>query len=211
MNDIKEVLERFYRTGRWERGFEERIKNAITRFISREGLESSIRRLLGDSYLEDIYSTFILRLLSSKELLLSKREISFGYLTAMIKNTVMDVYRKRALAYEVSIHSLWPDNEDDLEEVIFRTAPPSYHPLELLELFDKVVGMLDDKDRETLCYYIAKELGEKFEMKDLSKDALYKRWERLKKKLGENLSEINEELWRAFMDMYMSEVCDKIR
>ena len=212
MSDIKPILEEFFKTGKWQGDFENKIKGAIVSFISREGLEQSIKRILGDNYLEDIYSTFILKLLSNKELILSKPKVSFSYLTSIIKNTVMDLYRKKSFAYEVSVQSL-QDTEDEgnLEEVIFRIEASDYTPLEVYELLKKVINILDDKDKETLCYYISKEVGEDFEVKSLSKDALYKRWERLKKKLREILEGINEELWKSFVDLYVSEVCRKMR
>ncbi|WP_461829005.1 sigma-70 family RNA polymerase sigma factor [Aquifex sp.] len=212
MSDIKPYLEEFYKTGKWQGEFENKIKGAIVSFVSREGLEQSIRRILGDNYLEDIYSTFVLKLLSNKELILSKPKVNFSYLTSMIKNTVMDLYRKKSFAYEVSVQSLQDTEEEGkLEEVIFRAETPDFTPLEVYELLRKVINLLDDKDKETLCYYIAKELGEDFEVKSLSRDALYKRWERLKKKLREILEEVNEELWKSFVDLYMSEVCRKMR
>lgn len=213
MSDIKPLLEKFYKTGKWEGDFENKIKGAILNFISREGLEQSIRRVLGDSYLDDIYSTLILKLFINKDLILSKPKVSFSYLTAIIKNTVMDVYRKKIYSYEVPVQAMQVSDEEEgnLEEVVFKTEPPAYTPLEVYELFNKVIDKLDEKDMETLCYYIAKEAGENFEVRSLSRDALYKRWERLKKKLRGVLAEVNEELWRAFVDLYMSEVCRKMR
>lgn len=213
MSDIKPVLEEFFKTGKWQGDFENKIKGTIVSFISREGLEQSIKRILGDNYLEEIYSTFVLKLLSNKELILSKPKVSFSYLASMIKNTIMDLYRKKSFLYEISVQAFQDTGEEEgnLEEVIFKIESPNYTPLEVYDLLKKVTSYLDDKDKETLCYYIAKELGEDFEVKTLSKNALYKRWERLKKKLREILEEINEELWKYFVDLYMSEVCRKIR
>ena len=212
MENIKPIIEKFYKTGKWEGDFESKIKGFIKNFVSSKGLDETIRRIVGDDYVEEVYSVFTIKLFENKELILSKENVSFGYLTAMIKNAIMDIYRKRAMNYEISIQSLQnPDKEGNLEDVIITQEPPKYYPIEVEELFNKILKLLDEKDKETLCYYISKQLGEEFEVKTLSKDALYKRWERLKKKLRENLEEVNTELWKAFIDLYMSEVCDKLR
>lgn len=212
MENIKPIIEKFYRTGKWDGDFENKIKGFIKNFVSSKGLDETIRRIVGDDYVEEVFSMFIIKLFENKELILSKEKVSFSYLTAIIRNAIMDIYRKRAMNYEISVQSLQnPEEERNIEEIIFVDNSPAYYPIEVEELFNKILELLDEKDKEALCYYISKGLGEEFEVKTLSKDALYKRWERLKKKLRENLEEINSELWKAFVDMYMSEVCNKLR
>lgn len=212
MKDIKPLVEKFYETGKWEDDIEGKIKSFIRNFVISKKLEKGIKRILGDDYVEEIYSLFILKLLKNKDLLLSKKSISFSYLISIVKNVIFDFYRKRAMNFEVSVQSLhYSYEEGNLEEVIFKQEPPEYYPIEVYELFNKILKIFDEKDKETLCYYLFKQFGEEFKVKSLSKDALYKRWERLKKKLRENFGEINLELWTAFVELYVSEVCKKLR
>lgn len=200
MTDIKPIIEEFLKTGRWKEGWEERIKGYIEDAAFSLNLTDFLKKALGDDYVDEIRSILSLKLFSNKETLLSKPFISPSYLYSLIKNIVADIGRKKQLRVETSV-----------ENPIFVAPPQSFHPIEAEELLKEILRITDEKDRMVLCYYVYKELGEEFEVKGMSKEAVYVRWSRLKKKIKEHVKGVSSEVWRAFVDLYRSEVCSKLR
>lgn len=200
VTDIKPVIEEFLRTGRWRDNWEERIRGYIENAVSSLNLTDFLKRSLGDDYDKEIYSVLVLKLVSNKEILLSKPFISPSYLYSLIRNIVADIGRKKQLRVEIST-----------ENPLFVEPHPSFHPLEVKDLLEEILKITDGKDRVVLCYYVCKELGEDFEVKDMSMDTVYVRWSRLKKKIREHIRGVSPEVWRSFMELYRSEVCSKLR
>jgi len=97
----------------------------------------------------------------------------------------------------------------NFEEVIPETRKD--YSLEVENLFNIFMKVLSEKDIEVLCYYLYKEFySREIQISGLSKSALYKRWERLKKKLVSELPYIpDEEEFREFAEKFLSEVCNK--
>lgn len=200
MTDIKPIIEEFLKTGRWKEGWEERIRGYIEDAAFSLNLTDFLKKALGDDYVDEIRSILSLKLFSNKETLLSKPFISPSYLYSLIKNIVADIGRKKQLRVETSV-----------ENPIFVAPPQFFHPIEAEELLKEILRITDEKDRMVLCYYVYKELGEEFEVKGMSKEAVYVRWSRLKKKIKEHVKGVSSEVWRAFVDLYRSEVCSKLR
>jgi hypothetical protein len=210
LSDLKPVVEKFLKTGRWEGDWEEKFKGYIKSVISSRELESTIRSFIGDDYLKEIYSCFVEKIFLSKETLLSKPYISPSYMYSFIRNVVMDLLRRKYMGVEISVGSLGRE-EGDLEEVFFKTLPPEHHTLEARAVLIEILDITDDKDREVLCYYFCKELGIEFEVRSMSKQAVYKRWERLRKRIRKHVGGVNANLWKEVMDLFVSEVCSELR
>ena len=78
------------------------------------------------------------------------------------------------------------------------------------ELLNAVMDILKEDDIKVMCYYFCKELySEEIELEGLTKTNLYKRWERLKKKLAQELPYVpTREEFREFAERFVSDVCE---
>ncbi|MCD6490554.1 MAG: hypothetical protein J7K20_07515 [Thermodesulfobacterium sp.] len=154
-------------------------------------VEKSFKKYYGDDYLEDIFEELLLRLIQKKDIILNLDFISESYLFVMIQNIIYTHLSSnfKLIKKQRSITEVFSKNEEDSVNKVSAEIPSTYFVdylknLKYSELYEEFFKKLKEKDKEVLCYYLAKKLLKKeLVIKNLTQQALYKRWERLKKKL----------------------------
>lgn len=196
--------------GNIDKKFERLIKALI--FKEAFKFEQVLRKKYGDDYVEELYSDFVEKVLRSKGVIQNSDHISTGYIRTIIRNLLMDKingsyqYKHYSLSEPVFISD--EGNEVSFEEVLKEERVP-VAVSEMQNLIKAIKEDLEDRDLLVLCYYVHYYLyGEKREMRGLSRANLYKRWERLKPYMKRLFDGLREEEVRAFMEIYLSEVCN---
>ncbi len=152
---------------------------------------------------EDLFSEVVLRLYEKKEHILTifegKEEGLASYIRTMIKNILNDALLSMSKnpIDNIYIDSRYEDEGAVPDEERFRVeAVDVITRLEAKEVMMKFESNLREEDFKLLCYMLENKVDDKDKMektlfKDISKDALYKRVERLKKKLSQIVQENN--------------------
>ena len=187
------------------------------RAVARESnTEELLKKRIGDDYTEEILADFKLKvLLMLKSGKLEEKEfISRAYLRKMIRSCIVDALNGDPRFKFISIEELnYEDEEGNTASFEENIGIKEDKDLKITasDLFSRLMGKLSDKDKKVMCYYLYKSLYSKeIHLEDISKANLYKSWERLKKKLAEEMPYIpSEEEFREFAERFLSEVCDK--
>lgn len=204
MKDYKQILEGFIRGGKKEELY---IRNIVKQFTTLYMDEVFINKL-GNDYEEEIISKLREKLISSKSWK-SYSYISKNYLRSIVKNLIADMFEEEfpVISLQEKIHE---DGEESLtyEGIISDTREALAEVYGNL-IFEKLVMSIDEQDITVLCYYFNKALyGVEIELKEISKDNLYKRWERLRnKKLKKIFEDVTQEEFRIAVERFLSEVC----
>ncbi|GAB6065983.1 hypothetical protein JCM9492_10750 [Aquifex pyrophilus] len=203
MADIKGKVFAFLE-GKEKEYFKELIKKEATK----SGLEVFLRKKIGDDYVDEILSVLYLKLYLLKEELETRPRINHSYISRVIYTCMVDTLNGNSEEKVV-----FRDEEGevrDFEEVFGEEEDYELSPASE-ELFGAVSNKLKDKDIDVLCYYLYKELySVEIKLEGMNKTTLYKRWERLKKKLAKLFPfKPTEEEFREFAEKYLSEVCEK--
>jgi len=186
----------------------------IRRVALQSKMESLLRTRIGDDYPEEVLSALILKLFSMKEAILRKEEVNRSYIRKVIRSCLVDAVNKEAGVTIVSTNNPVKYDEEgrvrEFEE-LFGHEENKDMEIEAKELFDEILSILSEKDIDTLCYYLNTKIYKReVKIKGMSKDALYKRWERLRKKIRKRLAYMpSEEEIRVFAERFLSEVCAK--
>ncbi|GAB6078761.1 hypothetical protein [Hydrogenobaculum acidophilum] len=174
----------------------------IIRNIFNKQINKSFYHNLKDKE-EDLFSEVVLRLYEKKEYILTifegKEEGLASYIRTVIKNILNDAILSMS---KNPIDNIYIDSRYEYEGIIpdeerFRVeAVDVMVKLEAKEVMMKFKSNLREEDFKLLCYILENKDDEKDKMekilfKDVSKDALYKRVERLKKKLSQIVEENN--------------------
>ena len=187
------------------------------RAVARESnTESLLKKRIGDDYAEEILADFKLKvLLMLKSGKLEEKEfISTFYIRKMLRSCIVDALNGDPKLNLVNMEDLnYQDEEGNVVSFEENIGVEEDKDLEInaSDLFGTLVGKLSDKDKKVMCYYLFKSLySEEIPLEGISKANLYKSWERLKKKLAEEMPYIpSEEEFREFAERFLSEVCDK--
>ncbi len=187
------------------------------RAVARESnTESLLKKRIGDDYAEEILADFKLKvLLMLKSGKLEEKEfISTFYIRKMLRSCIVDALNGDSKLNIVNMEDLnYQDEEGNVVSFEENIGVEEDKDLEInaSDLFGTLVGKLSDKDKKVMCYYLFKSLySEEIPLEGISKANLYKSWERLKKKLAEEMPYIpSEEEFREFAERFLSEVCDK--
>ncbi|MDQ7039149.1 MAG: hypothetical protein Q9N26_08175 [Aquificota bacterium] len=175
-------------------------------------VEHFLRTRLGDDYAEEVLSDLILKFIIMREVLLKKERITRSYVRKVIRSCLVDTVNREGKISTVSINNPVNPHEEgwveSFEDLLGKEEDKDLR-IQAEELFDVIMSLLSEKDKDTLCYYLNTEIYDRnVEVKGMSKDALYKRWERLKKKIREKLTFVpTEEEFRIFAERFLSEVC----
>jgi len=183
-------------------------------------IEEMFKKAYGNGYLDDLFQEFLLRLFQTKDIILNLKFINEKYLFTIIQNIIYYHLSSgfRLIGKAKSFEELNPYSEEEenikTEERIASQAYDYLKNLKIKHWFNELKNKLNEKDEETFCYYLFKWLLKKeMELKKINKNALYKRWERLKIKLqnilGAQLEEEDLEEIKELFEVYMSEVCQK--
>ena len=200
--------------------FEAKIKRLIKKTFKNlftPEIERLFKKYYGSTYIDDIFQEFLIRLLQTKDMVLNLDFIHERYLIKIIENLI---YRHLTSNFKFHNKKVSLEEVPYLEEnVVAIEGFPSYtydytKKLKIIHWTDVLSRRLKEAEQEILCYYLFKSfLNREFPIK-FSSTVIYKRWERLKKKLknvfgrevkGESLEELQE-----FFEFYVSEVCEKM-
>jgi len=186
--------------------------NLIKKMASQKGLDVFLRNRVGDDYAEEVFSLFLLKLKIMEKTIRQKENIVQSYVNKIIYTCIIDILNSFKKGEEISVRELSHENEEG-EVLDFEDAIPVYHKdysIEAEDLLKIVMKIISEKDIEVLCYYLNKEFYSREIPISVNKTTLYKRWERLRKKLASELPYIpSEEEFRAFAEKFLSEVCEK--
>lgn len=177
------------------------------------GLELRLRYRVGDDFKEEILEDFRFKLLMMKKEIEKGKVMTRNYLRKVIISCIVDRLNSEKNVSLLSMENLNFENERGnvvrFEESLAIEEDKDL-AVEAEDLFRMLINSLDDKDKDTLCYYLYKKLyGKEIEV-GMSKSALYKRWERLRLKIVNSLPhKPSKEEFREFAERYLSEVCDK--
>jgi len=187
--------------------------NIIKKIAREKNLEDFLRHRVGDDFAEEVFNAFLLKLKIMENPLKNKEEINTLYVNKVIYSCIVEVLNSSRPEIEIPAGDIKREGEEgnvlDFEEVI-----PTIHEdysIEAKDLFEIVMEIISEKDIEVLCYYLYKEFySQEIQISGLSKSTLYKRWERLKKKLASELPYIPDEgEFREFAEKFLSEICNK--
>ena len=185
--------------------------------VARESkMEELLIKRLGDNYAEDILSCLRLKVLvmvrSGK--LEDKKFISKSYIRKMIRSCMVDALNGDFKLNLVNMEVLnYEDEEGNVVGFEESVAVEEDKDLKItaVDLFNEIISQLSEKEKRVMCYYLYKTLYSKeIPLEGISKANLYKTWERLKKKIADEIPYIpSKEEFREFAERFISEVCDK--
>ncbi|WPM32066.1 hypothetical protein IAE16_09630 [Hydrogenobacter sp. T-2] len=209
MRDYKQLISGFLYGGVKEENYMKKlIRSSLSQYM-----DALLRRKFGDDYEEEVLSELRLRLINNKDYLQRLEYINLHYLKTLIRNFLVDIINGE----RIEVYSLQKQvfEEEEAKPVVYedklRDTRHHFAEVEGSTLFEALMKNLKDGDMVVLCYYFYKYLyNSEIELRDISKDNIYKRWERLRKgKLKEILGDASPEEIRAMVERFLSEVCQK--
>lgn len=208
--NYKDILNGFIQGGKKEEIY---VRKLLKSLISLS-MEKLLRKRIGDDYEDEIISELRYRIIKNRDYWNSLEFINLKYLKSIIRNMLIDVMN----GVKVDVLSLQEDifKEEDARpltyEDIIQEDRDAFAQAEGNLLYKVMLESLKEEELLVLCYYFDKFLyGREIQLSGVSKDALYKRWERLRKgKLRNILQDVSPEEMRAFAEKFLSEVCRKI-
>jgi len=214
--DYKELLIKFAE-GKGTPKEREFLKNTIAKFVRQTGKEESFKKRWGDDYVEELLSKLSVKVISQKDLIKEKSFVSWKYFLSIIKSCVIEFHQElrslQEFLYEEAKNPKTEENNRSVEETgIFAYEEKVEEKIEAEEFYEYMLNFLEEKDYPILCYYLCKEFQKDCKKPEgLSETNLYKRWERLKKKLRDRLTyEPSAEAMKYFIDKFLSEICKKL-
>jgi DNA-directed RNA polymerase specialized sigma24 family protein len=185
-------------------------------------LERTLQKLYGSSYLEDLSQEFLLHLIKNRERLLSLNLLHKNYLITLTKNLLIKLLSKRESLKTKREFNFTEILErlsyDDPEEQILIIESQSPYVVDYLEDYYLEYAIITLREKltptelETLCLYLKKFWGEDIAIPIRDRDKIYKRWERLKPKLRKIFGEIDlvkENELKKFFQKIKSELCEQ--
>ncbi len=187
------------------------------RSVARENeIEDLLKRRLGDDYAEEVLADFRLKvfLMVRSGKLEEKEFISKSYVRKMIRSCAIDILNGDSKLNFISVEDLnYESDEGNVVSFEENVSVEEDKDLQINaeDLFDEIVAKLSEKEKKVMCYYLYKSLYSKeIPLEGISKDNLYKIWERLRKKIANEVSYIpSKEEFREFAERFLSEICDK--
>lgn len=177
--------------------------------------------------INDFEEEILCLILEKRDYICSRDIVSFSLLCTIVKNYFVDKYLRKPETFKkfISIHEpITDDDEVTLEDTISDAtdSPEAFNEyIYIFEILEILKKSLSDREKETLCYMIYKELNSKKNpfLMELSSDAKYQSVSRLRKKIkkllgNESIKEILEnispERARTFIKLTMSEICKNL-
>lgn len=149
-------------------------------------------------------------LTEKKKIIEQRAEVNFSFLYTIARNYFQDKFLKGRIHHILK--------EESLPELLGKSTSHSVITfLFVEEMVEIITNNLSDKEIETLCWMIFNKKYPSEEnpfLSTLSRDAKYKRWNRLKRKLNSLFKEygsFNEEEFTLFCELYISTTCKKFR
>jgi DNA-directed RNA polymerase specialized sigma24 family protein len=173
---------------------------------------------------EEIAGEIVLLLFEKRNYICSREKVTFSLLRRIIKNHFIDKIKASFRFQEVSKTSTFSDNTNENgrlmieDEVDNPTLTIEYILVD--EYVDFLRENLTDREKEILCFEVFNVQGRTENnpfLSQLSRDARYQAWSRLKRKIRKifseellNTEDISPEFALVFVDRVMSEICEKI-
>lgn len=226
MKDYKSFLEKFFTNELSSEEFEKfvfKLKKIIKKVFKvsfSPQIESLFQKFYGQDYLDDLTYELLLRFLNTKDYLNSINYINEKYIFSCAKNLIYSCLSSefKTVEREINFEDLKiQESLEDEEKIKFEENLPQYtvdyfETYKIYHIIKILKEKLTQKDLKVLCWYIYKQIyGKEFKL-DMSKGAIYKRWERLKPKLRDILGEefIEELTSSKFFELMKSEICKKL-
>ncbi len=223
MKDYKPILEKFFKNQLSSSEFETlliNLKKIIKKTFKRlfdEHVKNLFVKYYGSDYLEALSQELLLRLLHQKNVILNLAFVHENYLSSVIKNLIYYHLSSgfKLIEKEINFEDLFlnidPEEQENLklETTLPKVIVDYLENLSLTHTIEILKVRLTPKEIETLCWYVLTHIyKEKIEYK-VNKNVLYKRWERLKPKLGKILGNENYEKTLSFklFELIKSELC----
>jgi len=172
---------------------------------------ASYKYLLNREDKEDLFMDFITKIFEKREFLIRRfadqeRGLA-SYVREMAKNFLKDKIAEMSEVYLESVNDYeWKleDGKADPQEVIVR--------LDAFSIKEWLDENLKKEEILMLCYMLSedKEKFEKDYFKELSKDAIYKRVQRLKEKLSNLLKNYSKETFAYYIEYILPTVCKEV-
>jgi len=199
------------------------VKNLLS-WLKKKNIASMVEstQLMED---DDIKGEILCSLLEKKDYICSRSTVTFSLLCTIVKNHFIDLMRKasRQKIPDIRIDEPVSDDKkttrgDRIEDKNFEVSPEvSVERIYISELIEVLRSSLSVREKEALCFQIYKRqrFGENPFLQMLSDDAKYQASSRLRKKLKKILpddpfEELSTEGARLFIDLIVSEICEKI-
>lgn len=209
MKDYRKVLEGFLNGSKKD---ENLLRGMIQSILSDELRALLVKKTGSDDFMEDLLSELRLKLFTTRNRWQNLEYISYKYLRSLLKNLIVDTIN----GAKVEVYSLQVEVFEDIAkpityEDIIKDARDYYAETEGKAIFESLLKKIKEDDEPVLCYYFMKVFyGAEIELPGLSKDSLYKRWERLRRsKLREVFDSVSEEELRTVVELFLSEICQK--
>ncbi|SNR65755.1 hypothetical protein [Desulfurobacterium atlanticum] len=164
-----------------------------------------LKEQFGDITSEVLESEVVRIILEKRQKLQDREEVSFSFLYTIVKNKLIDEYVKKKTV----------TGSEPIEADVFKEDVNYVRKIFILELVEIVKENFSERELEILCWVISKERKEESGfLKEMSQNAKYKAWSRLKPKLSDvfkNCGGVNEEEFFLFCEIFMSEICSRFR
>ncbi len=183
----------------------------ITNIFFKQLYNSSYKYLLNREDPEDMFMDFIAKIFEKREFLIKRfadqEKGLASYIREMVKNFLKDKIKEMSEVYLESVNDYeWSltDEKETPQDIVMR--------VDAFNLKRRLDEHLKKEEIVMLCYMLSddKEAFENRYFKELSKDALYKRVQRLKEKLRELLKDYTQEAFRYYIEYILPALCKEV-
>ncbi|NPA52461.1 MAG: sigma-70 family RNA polymerase sigma factor [Aquificae bacterium] len=205
--DIHQVVYRYVMS--YDPEGEQIVKNIFMKQLNSQTF--SLLREFSDSSQDLFYSFYEKKIISKRDILKDRFEKNpygiISYIRKMIISFLKDERDKRKSNFSTKL-------DIDLDNMPVTIDQKIISYIEAKEILENILKFFTEEEQKTLCYLFFKDkFHKKYCLENLSQDAIYKRAERLKKKLKMFVLEykVTYEGFELFKDKFlMSEICKKI-
>ncbi len=155
--------------------------------------------------LEDVWSEFLYRLSIYKNRFLSPKPVSAKYIEKMVKNIIIDLNSSKEKVFSEYTFETKEGKVFTIEDFV-GVEDKNILNAEVEQSLERLKALLREEDYEVLCYYVLKMLHDIQIKVSISKDNLYKRWERLKKRIEPIFRDLND-YQESYLIKKLSELC----
>ncbi|WP_448588001.1 hypothetical protein [Thermocrinis sp.] len=211
--DYKDLLLRFA-DGRETARDRNLLENLIGKLVNVKNLERLFQFRWGDDYQEELISILREKLIRHRKSIQEKEFIARGYVNSILYTAIVD-FLKEINTKEVSFSQLRGEEEEQknwLENSKFFSYTEDKESfIEGEEIYKLILDIIKPSDYSILCYYLCKEASKNCRKPEgITETTLYKRWERIKKKIASSIPQTpSETAFRYFVNKFMSEICIK--
>ncbi len=202
--------------GKIDKNTENFLLSEIEKVAVSSEFENILKKKIGDDYAEEIFAElkFKIYIMFRKGNLENKEFLTKSYLRKIIRSCIVDVLEKENKISTLNLESFNYENEEgrivSFEEKFGKDIDVSLS-IDAEDVFKDILKIIPERDYDVLCYYLYKEyMSKEIVLDNMTKNNLYKRWERLKRKIANKLNYVpSHEEFKEFAHRFMSDICDK--